>query len=127
MRRSSARREAWPPRKPPWSCSTSSRSARSSGRALHRLDRFLDAAEREGFRREEEIDLSRAAAPTVDYFLERLPRHRASLAAELDLAEAQIDALIESGKAYRDLYASGAYGYRLLRFRAPSRGRVETG
>ena len=90
--------------------------------ALHRLDRFLDAAEREGFRREEAIDLSRAAAPTVDYFLERLPRYRASLAAELDLAGAQIDALIDSGKAYRDLYGSGAYGYRLLRFRAPSRG-----
>jgi cyclopropane fatty-acyl-phospholipid synthase-like methyltransferase len=89
--------------------------------ALHRLDRFLDAAAAEGFQREEEIDLSRAAAPTVDYFLERFPRHRDRLMAELDLAAARIDALIESGNAYRELYASGAYGYRLLRFRAPAR------
>jgi len=90
--------------------------------ALHRLDHFLDAADQEGFRLEEEVDLSRAAAPTVDYFLERLPRHRDSLHAELDLTDAQIDALIDSGRVYRDLYASGAYGYRLLRFRAPARG-----
>jgi cyclopropane fatty-acyl-phospholipid synthase-like methyltransferase len=89
--------------------------------ALHRLDHFLEASEREGFRAEEEVDLSRAAAPTVDYFLERLPRHQDSLHAELDLSDARIEALIENGKAYRDLYASGAYGYRLLRFRAPAR------
>ena len=86
--------------------------------ALHRLDHFLEAAEREGFRLEEEIDLSRAAAPTVDYFLERLPRHRESLVAALDLSDSQVDLLVESGKAYRDLYAKGSYGYRLLRFLA---------
>jgi hypothetical protein len=27
--------------------------------------------------------------------------------------------LLESGAAYRDLYRTGAYGYRLLRFRGP--------
>lgn len=86
--------------------------------ALHRLDRFREAAGREGFRLEKEIDLSRAAAPTVDYFLDRLPRHRESLVAALDLSDGQVDALVESGQAYRDLYADGSYGYRLLRFRA---------
>jgi SAM-dependent methyltransferase len=87
--------------------------------ALHRLDHFLEAAEREGFQEEEHLDLSRAAAPTVEYFLERLPRHRESLQSELDLPSGRIDDLIASGNVYRDLYASGAYGYRLLRFRAP--------
>jgi hypothetical protein len=32
---------------------------------------------------------------------------------------AEIDGLLESGAAYRELYRSGAYGYRLLRFRGP--------
>jgi SAM-dependent methyltransferase len=86
--------------------------------ALHRRDRFLEAALAHGFRAEEEVDLSAAAAPTVDYFLERLPRYRESLSAALDLDDERIDALIESGRRYRDLYASGAYGYRLLRFRS---------
>jgi SAM-dependent methyltransferase len=87
--------------------------------ALHRYDQFLEAAAGRGFVLEEEVDLSSRAAPTVDYFLTRLPRHRAGLVSELGLAPEQLDALLESGRAYRDLYASGDYGYRLLRFRAP--------
>jgi len=86
--------------------------------ALHRLDRFLAAAQAQGFRCEEEVDLSREAAPTVDYFLERLPRYRDTLRADLSVSPEQFDGLIESGIAYRDLYRSGAYGYRLLRFQA---------
>jgi cyclopropane fatty-acyl-phospholipid synthase-like methyltransferase len=86
--------------------------------ALHRLDLFLGSAESQGFRREEEIDLSRQAAPTIRYFLDRLPRHRAALVADLGLSPEQLDSLIESGAVYADLYRSGAYGYRLLRFRA---------
>jgi cyclopropane fatty-acyl-phospholipid synthase-like methyltransferase len=85
--------------------------------ALHRLDLFLAAASSLGFRLFEEKDLSRQAAPTIRYFLDRLPRYRASLAADLGLTGDQIDGLIESGEAYEALYSSGAYGYRLLRFR----------
>jgi cyclopropane fatty-acyl-phospholipid synthase-like methyltransferase len=84
--------------------------------ALHRLDHFLAAARAFGFRHEEETDLSARAAPTVAWFLERLSRRRGELTTELDVSDAQIDGLIESGKAYRDLYASGDYVYRLLRF-----------
>ncbi len=84
--------------------------------ALHRLDRFLEAAEAAGFRREEELDVTAKAAPTIDYFLERIPRHRAAIERDLGLEPARIDALLESGHGYRALYASGAYGYRLLRF-----------
>ncbi len=58
----------------------------------------------------------------MDYFLDRLPRHRESLVAALDLSDGQVDALVESGKAYRDLYADGSYGCRLLRFRAGEEG-----
>lgn len=86
--------------------------------ALHRLDHFLASAESQGFRLEEEIDLSRQAAPTIRYFLERLPRHRAALAADLGVSPQEVDGLIESGAAYSDLYQSGAYAYRLLRLRA---------
>jgi cyclopropane fatty-acyl-phospholipid synthase-like methyltransferase len=84
--------------------------------ALHRLDRFLAAARAEGFRLEREIDLSRQAAPTVSYFMARLPRYKAPLIQDLGLTPEQVDGLIESGKGYADLYRSGRYGYRLLRF-----------
>jgi len=86
--------------------------------ALHGLDHFLACAERHGFRLEEEIDLSRQAAPTINYFLERLPRHRGVLVADLGVSPEQLDTLIESGAGYSDLYRSGAYGYRLLCLRA---------
>jgi cyclopropane fatty-acyl-phospholipid synthase-like methyltransferase len=85
--------------------------------ALHRLDEFHSAAERFGFQCTEETDLSSKAAPTVDYFLERLPRYRAELGSDLGLTGEQLDALIDSGQGYRDLYRSGDYGYLLLQFR----------
>ncbi len=84
--------------------------------ALHRLDRFLEAAAAAGFRREEDLDVSAKAAPTIDYFLDRIPRHRAAIERDLGLEPSRIDGLLESGRGYRALYASGAYGYRLLRF-----------
>jgi SAM-dependent methyltransferase len=98
--------------------------------ALHGLDRFLAAADSHGFRLEEEIDLSREAAPTIDYFLQRLSRHRASILAEVGVSAEQLERLIASGQEYRELYRSGAYGYRLLVFRkgaAPSDGRPRGG
>ena len=84
--------------------------------ALHSLERFLALASRAGFRLEEEQELSAQAAPTIDYFLERIPRHRAAILDELGVSSDQIDELLESGRSYRELYRSGAYGYRLLRF-----------
>jgi cyclopropane fatty-acyl-phospholipid synthase-like methyltransferase len=87
--------------------------------SLPRLDRFLAAAAAEGFRLREELDLSVKAAPTVDYFLARIPKHRTAIESELEVSAADLDGLLESGAAYRELYRSGAYGYRLLRFRGP--------
>lgn len=84
---------------------------------LHRLDVFLDAAQRHGFRIEEELDLSEKAAPTVDYFNVRYPKHRERLIADLGIDSQQIDDLIAGGFTYRQLYREGTYGYRLFDFR----------
>jgi SAM-dependent methyltransferase len=87
------------------------------GASLHLLDRFLAAARANGFALTEDLDVSAKAAPTIDYFARRFPRYRAALASDLGINEAQIDALIESGVRYRDFYARGVYGYRVLQFR----------
>jgi SAM-dependent methyltransferase len=91
---------------------------RDAPETLHRLADFRSAADRHGFRLREELDVSRQAAPTVDYFLERIPRHREELVEDLGLTPERIDALIESGKGYRRRYQSGEYVYRFLRFDA---------
>jgi hypothetical protein len=84
--------------------------------ALHARSRFLAAAEEAGFALTEELDLSDRAAPTVDYFITRLPRYREPLKADLGLSDQQVDDLVESGRKYRELYRSGVYGYRLMQF-----------
>jgi len=82
--------------------------------ALHSRERFLAAAGQAGFALTEELDLSAQAAPTVDYFLARLPRYREPLKQDLALTDPQVDELIASGERYRELYRTGVYGYRLL-------------
>ena len=86
--------------------------------ALHSLERFLILAEVHGFQKKEEADLSMRARPSIDYFIDRLPRYREELIAQLNLTNEQVDDLIASGKRYADLYESGVYGYRLLTFRS---------
>lgn len=84
--------------------------------ALHQLGPFLEAAAGSGFREIERLDVSDRAAPTIDYFLERIPRHREALMADLGVTAGQLDALLESGTRYRTRYADGTYRYLLLRF-----------
>jgi SAM-dependent methyltransferase len=84
--------------------------------ALHRLDLFLEAAGSEGFHLAEDLDVTRQAMPTIDWFLELLPRHREELPRSLPVTFEQLDALVASGREYRALYETGDYGYRLLRF-----------
>jgi cyclopropane fatty-acyl-phospholipid synthase-like methyltransferase len=88
--------------------------------SLHSLPEFLDAAEKNGFRKTEESDLSARAAPTIDYFRARLPRFRDALIADLGITSAHVDELIESGERYRANYDQGLYVYRLLQFRRDS-------
>lgn len=86
------------------------------GSSLHHFGSFLDAAVEGGFRKVEDIDVSAKAAPTIDYFLKRLPRYRSALISDLGLTDSQVDNLLISGAKYRESYASGAFVYRLLRF-----------
>ena len=89
--------------------------------ALHRLDEFLEAARHEEFRLAEDVDVTRQAMPTIDWFLERIPRRREELARDLPVTLEQLDALVASGRDYRALYENGDYGYRLLRLeRSPA-------
>lgn len=88
--------------------------------ALHSLARFLEAATRHGFEVTEEIDLTEAAAPTIDYFNARLARYRNPLTRDLGITDQQVDDLIANGVRYRSLYADGTYGYRLLQFKRSS-------
>jgi SAM-dependent methyltransferase len=81
---------------------------------LHARAAFLDAAAGAGFALIDEEDLSSQAAPTVDYFLERLPRQRDALIRDLLVTDQQMSELIESGQRYRRHYADGTYGYRLM-------------
>ena len=82
--------------------------------ALRTRDGFLRAAEANGFRVAEEMDLSAQAAPTIAYFQERIPRYREAIIADLGLNEQQIDDLLVSGERYGNRYRSGDYVYRLL-------------
>jgi cyclopropane fatty-acyl-phospholipid synthase-like methyltransferase len=90
------------------------------GGTLHGHDQFLAAAEQHGFQTIEELDLSKNAPPSIDYFIERLPRYRERLIDDLGLTGQQVDDLIESGRRYRASYDDGTYGYRLLQFRRPA-------
>jgi hypothetical protein len=85
--------------------------------ALHGYDTFVAAARDHGFTLTEEMDLSKKAPLSVEYFMVRLPRYRDLLIRDLGLTSQQVDDLLESGVTYRELYRQGAYGYRLLVFR----------
>ena len=84
--------------------------------ALHSLAGFVEAASRHGFRVVEELDLSSKAAPTMDYFTDRIPAYRERLIADLGITNEQVDHLIANGVKYRARYADGTYGYWLLVF-----------
>lgn len=81
---------------------------------LHPREEFLAAAAHHGFTVTEEVDLSKQAAPTMDYFTDRIPAYRERLIADLGLTDQQVDELVVSGAKYRERYANGIYGYRLF-------------
>ena len=85
--------------------------------ALRSLQTFREAAARHGFDVTEELDLSAKAAPTMDYFTDRIPAYRDRLITDLGITDEQIEHLIENGAKYRKRYADGVYGYRLLDLR----------
>lgn len=85
--------------------------------ALHFIDHVIALATRLGFELVEHRDLSRLAAPTVDYLLQITDTHRSRLIKDLEVSATQLDQLDQSNQIYREKYADGYYGYALLHFR----------
>ena len=92
--------------------------------ALHQLASLLESARRHRFELIRDDDYSADAAPTIDYFIDRLPAYRTSIVKELDLTDRHVDDLIASGLTYRSLYDDGTYVYRLLDFRRSDTGAI---
>jgi hypothetical protein len=82
---------------------------------LHYLEHFLRLADRFGFTVAVQLDLSAQAAPTLAWLLDAVNRHSATLKVELGISDAQLADLNRSNRDYQDKYASGHYGYYLLR------------
>ncbi|EKD97880.1 MAG: hypothetical protein ACD_23C00695G0002 [uncultured bacterium] len=84
---------------------------------LHLLKDFIALAGRFGFEVAEQLDLSLMAAPTLDYLLAGVKKHRSRLAQDLDLSPSLLDGLNLSIQADREKYAAGRCGYILLRLK----------
>lgn len=94
---------------------------------LHLLQHFIALAERFGFAAVERIDLSRQAAPTLDYLLRVVPRHAAALQREVGVTAEALAALNHATAARREHYADGRCGYFLLKLRRRARPRWRVG
>lgn len=83
-------------------------------------------ASRSGFELMEQLDLSAKAAPTVDYLLRVIEKHRTALLTDLDLKAAQLDELLASLSLYQTKYRQSRYGYVLLNWtkRQPPRWKL---
>lgn len=90
---------------------------------LHLLQHFVALAERFGFIVAERLDLSREAAPSLDYLLRVIFRHAETLQRDLDVTAETLAALSAANATYRGKYADGRYGYFLLKLRRISRPR----
>ena len=88
--------------------------------SLPLLEGYLSQADAAGFELLERQDLGALAAPTNDYLVDAIERHRARLPAELDLPAAAIDALLDAARHHAQNYRAGRCGYCLLRFQKPA-------
>lgn len=88
---------------------------------LHVHAHVLALAQRMGWTVEHDEDVSALAAPTVQAIASLIQRQKAALQAELQLQAGQLDALVDAAQRYRERYAQGQYGYRLLRLVRRSR------
>ncbi|MDY6991112.1 MAG: GNAT family N-acetyltransferase [Pseudomonadota bacterium] len=74
----------------------------------------LAQAQRCGFKVLKQVDLSKKAAPTLDYLLKAIQHHRTQLHTDLALPQAQLEALLDSLRRYQQKYRDGRYGYVFL-------------
>lgn len=89
--------------------------------ALPMLAHVIRQAQQTGFALQEELNLSQAAAPTVDYLLAKIEQYQARLLADLPVDKAMLGELSAALEKYRQRYAQGRYGYALLHFRKQAR------
>ncbi|MDV6344848.1 class I SAM-dependent methyltransferase [Nitrosomonas sp. Is37] len=90
---------------------------------LHLLSDMLALATRLGFELVEQLDLSRMAAPTLDYLLRVTTLQRQRLMNDLSLNAECLEKLDESNQLYQEKYACGRFGYALLHFRKKQQPR----
>jgi len=80
------------------------------------LDYTIAQAQRCGFNLTEQIDLSKQAAPSVDYLLWVIDKYRTNLLNDLNLTPEMLDGLQNSLQQYQQKYRDGRYGYIFLQF-----------
>lgn len=95
--------------------------------SLHLLEHFVALAARFGFAVVEQRDLSREAAPTLDYLLRVISRHAQALRRDLGVSAEILAALSAANLAHREKYADGRCGYFLLKLRRLARPRWKVG
>lgn len=76
----------------------------------------LAQAQRCGFKLIEHLDLSKKAAPTLDFLLKIIETYHEQILAGLSLHADQLQALIRSLQKYQQKYRDGRYGYGLFSF-----------
>jgi len=95
---------------------------------LPSLNYTLAQAQRAGFKRIENLNVSSSAAPTVDYLLWVIKKHHNNLLTDLNLTAPVLDDLLKSLKDYQHKYGDGHYGYVLLNLKKskPPRWKLAT-
>ena len=80
------------------------------------LDYTISQAQRCGFKLTEQVDLSKLAAPSVDYLLRVIDKYRTDILTDLQLKPSELDGLQDSLQKYHQKYLDGRYGYIFLQF-----------
>lgn len=87
---------------------------------LHHKGHFIALAKRFGFSCVEEVDCTKAAAPTLDFLLHQLATHRDALRKVEEIQRGGADYLLASNQAYREKYHDGRFGYFLIHLQRQS-------
>ena len=80
------------------------------------LDYTIAQAQRCGFKLTEQVDLSKQAAPSVDYLLWVIAKYRTNILLDLQLESSILTELETSLQKYQQKYLAGIYGYVFLQF-----------
>jgi len=89
----------------------------------------IDQASRCGFELKEQLDLSAQAAPTVDFLIWLIEKHKTALIADLALESNTLIELLDALREYQQKYRDGHYGYAFLKFakvQTPPRWKITT-